>query len=547
MTVLFCFKSRHGLGNARRTVLIARALSEVAPGMRIVLMGQGRPAPLLRGCGFPVVNLPVLDRLPNDALDAAYLSLLKSLVIRISPSIIVEDTYPDPRHLFLEPFRDLPKVLVMSGMTRGSYLERLRQDRHFRHFDRILVARERGDVVGALDLTRATRTVLDHTRVRFCGPVFTLPDAGEVAAAGAAYSPGGDPLVVVSAGAGGDITTQAYPERLFGSMAEVAVRLHRDGVAARVVIVAGPHYRGVEPSTPPNTLLVRFAPDLPALLHAARVAVIRPGSNVLRETLSGPATTIVVPNFSWAEDQRATADLVTGSLPQVMSAAHDDPDQLHELTLAGLSDPLRPPWSEARASSAGVIAAEILATLEERTPARPSCFLYLSGLGTAERRATVERLLPGIPCDGDDPRIRLFSTVPGVEVSPAVLHDDGVRLLLIPAGESADSRHGVNYDPGYGYDLPVWRRAHHPADHGLAVAEVHHLRALQGAPGALAYRLTRLRERTALPAVWIDLRAVADSALPSYTAALAAALAASGCRSASVTEFVDHHVSDQLM
>jgi hypothetical protein len=547
-TVLFCFKGRHGLGHARRTLLIAEELAGLDPALRIVLLSQCRALGLLRRSRFPVINLPVLERLPDDGTEAAYLSLLRALGTRLSPSLVVEDTYPDPRHIFMEPFRDVAKVLVMSGMTRGAYLERLRQEGLLREYDRIVIARDESAVLGSADLTPATRTMLRHSRrIRFCGPVFAYPSAAEIAAASAGYAPDGVPLIVVSAGAGGDVTTEAYPEQLFRSMTEVARRLGDDGVRARVVLVAGPYYRGQPPDPLPGVAFVPFAADLPALLHAARVAVIRPGSNVLRETLSGPASTIIVPNFSWAEDQQATADLITGSEPQVDQAACDDVERLYRLTLAGLGQPARRPWAGAARPASGRAAAEVRAVLRGTPPPRPDLFLLASGLSTPERRGLARRHLPDLPQAGDDPRLLLLDRVPPPRESPTALYERGVRLVLVPDGTAHDPRYGVNYDASYGFDLPVWRRAHRLADHGLLGVGVHHLRALPGQPSALAYRLGRLRELNSLPAIWLDLRAIPADRLPGYTAAVADALAAAGARLASVTDLLDRHVHSQLM
>jgi hypothetical protein len=547
-TVLFCFKGRHGLGHARRMLLIAEETAKLDPALRIVFISQCRSLGMLRRSRFPVINLPVLERLPSDAIEAAYLSFLRALGTLLSPSLVVEDTYPDPRHIFLEPFRDIAKVLVMSGMTRGAYLERLRQDGLLREYDQIVIARDEASVLGAADLTPATRTMLQHSsRIRFCGPVFARPSATEVAAAAAEFAPDGAPLVVVSAGAGGDVTTQAYPERLFRSMTEVARRLMSEQVRARVVLVAGPYYRGSPPASLPNVTFVRFAAELPALLHAARVAVIRPGSNVLRETLSGPASAIMVPNFSWAEDQQATADRITGCEPHVEQAECDNVEQLYLLTRAGLDHPPRRPWAEAVASVPDLIAAQLHAVLRGTPQPLSGLFLLASGLDTPERRGIATRHIPALPRAGDDPRLLLLDRVPPPHQSPAVFYERGVRLVLVPDGASHDPRYGVNYDPGYGFDLPVWCRTYRLSDHGLVGVGVHHLRAAPDQPGAVAYRLGRLREAAGLPAIWLDLRALPTDRLPGYTEAVAAALAAAGVRLASVTEFLDRHVTNQLM
>ncbi|GAA3216465.1 hypothetical protein ACFO1B_15305 [Dactylosporangium siamense] len=543
-TVVFCFKGRHGLGHTRRALLSAEALAAADPSLRVVLVSQCRSIDLLRRTRLPVINLPVLERLPNDAVDAAFLRLLDALGTRLAPALVVEDTYPDPRHLFLAPFRDAAKALLMSGMTSGTYLERIRQDGLLRHYDRILIARDEASVAGIGDLTPPMRTVLGHSaRIRYTGPVYAAPSTDEVAAAAARF--GGGPLVVVNAGAGGDVTTQAFPERLFRSMTEVAARLLDERTDAHVVLVAGPYYAGSRPAALPNVSFVPFAPDLPALLHAARVAVIRPGSNVLRETLSGPASTVIVPNFSWAENQQDTADRLVASVPYVAQATCDDVDALHRLTREGLRHPPRPPWEEARSPAADLVAAQLLEVLRDPVPPVADLFLLAGGLGTAERREVLARHLPGAADADADTRLLLLDRVPAVHLTPALLHERGVRLVAVPDGASHDPRHGVNYDDGYGFDLPVWQRAHRLADHGLASVRVHHHRAVADRPEAVRYRLDRLRHDTALPAVWLDLRAVPTGALPAYAAGVGTAL--SGLTFATVTDLLDRQVSAQLL
>jgi hypothetical protein len=268
---------------------------------------------------------------------------------------------------------------------------------------------------------------------------------------------------------------------------------------------------------------------------------------VLRETLSGPASTIIVPNFSWAEDQEAIADRVIGAVPQVAKAGYEDVDRLYRLTRAGLDQPPRQPWSEATEAATQRVAAELLAVL--RSPARraPNVFLLASGLDTPRRREIVGRHLPTVPHAGDDRRLCLLDCVPPTHESPAVLYARGVRLLLSPHGVSYDPRHGVNYDAGYGFDLPVWRQAHRPVEHGLVTAEVRHIHALPDQPGAVGYQLARLREIEALPALWLDMRALATDRLSGYCATVAAALSTDGARTASVTDLLDRQVAAQLM
>ncbi|GIH26293.1 hypothetical protein Aph01nite_46030 [Acrocarpospora phusangensis] len=595
-TVAFFFKARHGFGHVRRTLLIADALHALEPSAEIFLIGQVRSLLPFRGCPYPVINFPHLHRLPNDAMEASLRKLLNHVIAEIGPSLIVEDTFPDANHLFLPAVREVPKALVLRKLS-GVFFERMRQRGDLRHYDRILVAQDRASFATSGHSPDSLLLAEHSSRFRFFGPVFNRPNPSETAAVARRYGPG--PLVVVAAGAGGDSGDHGYPERLFMTMSAIARRS-----AARFVFVTGPYYGGAEPPALENVTTVSYEPSLAALLHVAKVAVIRPGFNSLHEAVSGPARVILVPGHNTAEDQWGDAHRLSAQ-DGIDVSPLDDADRLEKLVLTGLqATPRVPPptLQPAQRNLAAALLDEIRLHIDPWAKPVHGVFLLAGGLGTPERQAVAAEALPGMPQVGDDvsaydqtisaealpgtPRVAgdatawdqaavadtprvvgharandqvvagvrataprqadpvhpghgsdpgskaLFLDVaPSVDTTPASLHARGVRVLFLPERD--------DYDDQAGPQLRDWLLANPLSGQGVLPVRLHHFHADDTRPGEFRYRLGRLRERTAVPAMYLDLSGVSSAGrLAAYLQEIAAWLAVAGLTPLSLDEYV---------
>lgn len=546
-TVAFFFKARHGFGHARRTLLIADALYALEPAAEVFLIGQVRSLLPLQQTGYRVINFPHLHRLPNDTMEAALRKLLNHVIAEITPSLIVEDTFPDANHLFLPAVREVPKVLVLRKLS-GVFFERMRQRGELQHYDRILVAEDRAGFAAGGHSPDSLLLAEYSSRFRFFGPVFNLPGAADIADATRRY---GTELVVVAAGAGGDSGDQAYPERLFMSMSAVARRFLDRDTAVRFVFVTGPYYSGAAPPELGNVTAVRYESSLAAFLHAAKVAVIRPGFNSLHEAVSGPARVILVPGHNTAEDQWGDSRrLAAQDGIDVSDVA--DVDRLDALVLAALR-------AGARLSPASLVPHQRIlaeALLEEirlhadqaSTPPPGRVFLLAGGLGTPERHAVAAGAFPvmarvGVEVSGYDraegikpaqdrsARALVLDIAPGVETTPASLHTAGIRVLFLPERD--------DYDDQAGPQLRDWLLAHPLAGQGLLAIRLHHFTADDTRPGEFRYRMGRLREQMPVPGMYLDLSGIVSlSRLRAYLQDVAAWLSRAALEPRGLAEFV---------
>jgi predicted glycosyltransferase len=305
--VLFLVKNGSGFGHIRRAMLLSKELAGL--GVPSVVCSQASSLALFGDPGVRVVNFPLLERLKTSAADEVCSALLDSVAARLNPSVLIEDTYPDVRYQSLPSLRGLPRLLVLRRLDPVSF-DHLRLRGDLSHYDHILVTQTPEDFHQEPHSAGSRRLVETSGRFTFVGPVFHRPPPELVPGVRRRFAEPHQPLVVVNAGSGGDQLNDAYADRLFGSAVQLARDARRAGIDGRFVLVLGPYYRGRPISAAENIRVVRFEPDLAALLHAATVAMVRPGHNVVHEATSGPAELVLVPGIPWLEGQQEYAHRV---------------------------------------------------------------------------------------------------------------------------------------------------------------------------------------------------------------------------------------------
>jgi hypothetical protein len=480
-------------------------MREVGGDVRVTIVSQSSSGHVFAGAGHGVLNLPELDRLPSGAHVRGYQRLLEGVTAGLRPDLVVEDTYPDRWFRGLLALRNVPRVLVLRRVDRRG-LDDFHASGHLASFERIVVPHEAEDfwADGHSGVLRALAA--RSGRFQFCGPVFELPRSGDLAEARGRYGAG--PLVVASAGAGGDHFDDAFCDRFFAAAAEVARRFAGAGRPERFVLVLGPYYRGRRPAPAANVVVVDEERRLPALLHLASVVVLRPGYNTLHETLSGPARVVVVPGESWMEDQEAHAARLVRGYDGVAAACLDDVDGLHAEVLAATGrDALRAvPARVAPAQRA--VAAAILGCRPERRPQPPAVLPVVRGC-TPDRALGVCRADGGGVVVGPD-----GSPVPSLRVwaepapPPERLVRDGAAVLLTPTWgpEAAGAGRWLHSYEGGRTGVLCHPLQHAAVDHG---------------PEALTYALARgLRAEPALAVLLEASAADSGSGLPALLAGL---------------------------
>lgn len=293
---LFLVKNGIGYGHIRRVLLLADELARHGE-LRPVVVSQARTLDLLRTSTVPVLNLPLLHRVPSAVGEDAYLDVLDRVVARLGPAVAIEDTYPEQRYGSLDALRGVPRVLLLRRLD-GESFDTLRSRGAFAPYDRVLLAQDDQDVDGEGHSGESLLALRRSDRVLPVGNVHRVPAPGEIETEKRRH---GRPLVVVSGGAGGDQLHDGYGHRLIAGVHRTAASLHAAGHPARFVVVTGPYYAGPDLPALPNLTVHRFTTALPALLAAADVAVIKPGNNALTEALHGGAHLVLVPDASFLE------------------------------------------------------------------------------------------------------------------------------------------------------------------------------------------------------------------------------------------------------
>ena len=505
-------KNGIGFGHIRRALLLAKALA-ASGRCRPIVISQATSLAMYDTANVPVINFPLLDRVPSDVTEDCYVEILEELLRQLDPAVVVEDTYPDPRYTALSSLREVPRVLVMRRLDGASF-DTLRQAGRFAPFDDVVILQTPEEFAAeghsALSLM-ATRS----PAVSFVGNISATPTQADVERARATWSPDSAPLVVVAAGAGGDQMPDGYGDRLFSSCASIAGALHDDGHSARFVLVTGPYYAGRPLPEGPNLSVCQFLPDLAALLGAAHVAILKPGNNGVSEALLGGANLVLVPDISFMEGLGQQSARVVEKYGGAV--CDPEPSQLDDAIRHALGRPLRQRRAVPNTTGMADTVATILARLDPPAPQIPNKQIALV---LAHPDLSPEDLASNLPISllpaaimgrdvtwlsnvpvRDGPPVAFVDTVEPA-TTPQALTDVGVQLLLTPAAEPS---------PG----IVRWLHLA-SATSMLVTAHAYEVQARSCGTAALAHRLTRLLTRTGTTCLHLNLEDLDSDATQKY-------------------------------
>lgn len=530
--ILFLIKNGIGFGHVRRAILVAEAIHRLVPSAEITIICQANSLKLFRNVPFRVINFPLLDRLPNNSTERAFVELLTEVITQLAPSIVIEDTYPDWRYLSMPPIQNIPKVLLIRRLDRYGF-EWFRKEGYFSRYDRIVIGQHQGDFLLADHSPKSKLLIEFSGRFTFSGPIFRYPTREELHRAANLYRPDLNPLVVVNAGAGGDHFNDAYCERLFISMSRVATRFELEERAARFIFVLGPYYGGVEPPPQANVTVVKFEPDFTALLHLARVVVVRPGHNTVYEALSGTAEVIVVPNISYLEDQHSFSDYLRKQYG-VAIADHEDTLGLFHLTDQLLHNPGRThlkvptPGQDSAAQAiikeidydtklshqlrnvssvrAFLLVADtsIECTGKTMTPLQRSCGgpVYFVSKDSSERNIpdldALHHTSPSVgTSDLFSPAV-LLRSISTRSLTPHVLREGGVKVIL------------YTNRCEFGMTAEDWLQHHDITQYGMLQCKLFHFYALPNGLRQFAYVMSKLLPTSGILPLFVDLSLISN-------------------------------------
>ncbi len=419
---LFLVKNGIGYGHIRRALLVAGELARRGE-LRPVVVSQARTLDLLRTSTVPVLNLPLLHRVPSAVGEDAYLDVLERVVERLAPAVAIEDTYPDQRYGSLAALRGVPRVLLLRRLDGDSF-DTLRSRGAFAPYDRILLAQDAKDLDGEGHSGESLLALRRSDRVLPVGNIHGVPTPEQVEAERQHHR---GPLVVVNGGAGGDQLHDGYGHRLLTAVQRTAAGLHAAGHPARFVAVTGPYYAGPPLPTLPNLTVHRFTPALPALLAAADVVVIKPGNNALAEALHGSAHLVLVPDASFLEGTDGNARRVVARYGGTVVDTSGIDGAVRAALALTAPRPERPPHP---AKAIRTAADSITAAARIRPIVRPRevCFLVRTSCATPRLPSWAATIQPLLPTGPPSP-FALAESPPG-GLDPQDVVDRGTELLV---------------------------------------------------------------------------------------------------------------------
>jgi predicted glycosyltransferase len=352
-----------GLGNIRRTLLLAQELIEQYPGAAILLVTGSQMIHSFRiPDGVDYIKLPCLDRIEADRYEPRFLSacsaevkrtrraILENAVLGFAPDLMIVDKRPagvDGELVdTLRALRrlNLPTKLVLG--VRDILDEPERTRRSLRANGSFGIIEEFYDEVWVYGLQSLFDSVREYgfpepvARItRFCGylkrPTVQTSTAND------------EPHVLVTTGGGGD------GGKMIESYLEGLASLPRN-VALRSTVVFGPQ---MSPDSRADLLehfgyladvtFSEFEPDLTRLYAEADIVVSMAGYNTVCELLSASRRAILVPRAEPVQEQLIRARLLAKQgLFEIVEPQDLSPDTLIKKVLAALKPSVvtRPPF-----------------------------------------------------------------------------------------------------------------------------------------------------------------------------------------------------------
>ena len=363
-----------GSGHLRRALSLAEALA--ASGLGTTVATGGPPMPWPAPPGVDIVQLPAAraadDRFaslvddsghpPGDEFWRARAGMLRDLVERRRPAVLVTEMYPFGRRAFrhevmalLDHAAAVSRPLVVSSV-RDVLVDKVRADRW----------QEMRDIA-----VRRFELVLVHGDERLFPFARTFPHAAAIAertvhtgfVLGAMPRPAAEARGCVVVSAGGGAVGRGLIE------AALAARPLTALADRPWLLVAGANlpqadWDALATALPAGVSLVRHRHDLPDLIAAAEVSISQAGYNTVAEGLAGGARMVLVPFDAAGQDEQR---LRASRLAELGLAEMLTTDRLAPETLAAAIDRTaekpRPDASAFRFDGAGRSAAAILARL----------------------------------------------------------------------------------------------------------------------------------------------------------------------------------------
>jgi glycosyltransferase involved in cell wall biosynthesis len=333
-----------GLGHLTRAALLLRALAARDAGLE-ALVGtnaadvaalEGIPAKVLR---LPYTNIDEVRSGGDPTLRDVNLRAFLAAARAFEPDLAVFDTHVPKALLADRALRACARALLLRTLSAPA-AEQFFASGLAQAFDRIVLPAD----FGAPPLPAAAQEPPIAARLSRVGPlVREVPSPQDRARAAERFGLGPRDVVLVAAlGGGGPQVAPAKRALLSDSQAfahalgQALEKLHGMYPGLRLFLQVGPYAEGLP--APPGVTVLRYAPELPALLARADLAICLAGYNTVWEIVRAQVPSLLCAKRSRHESQadRAGALVAAGGAAAVIEAP--DPTRIAELARALLED-----------------------------------------------------------------------------------------------------------------------------------------------------------------------------------------------------------------
>lgn len=300
--VLFLLKNGIGFGHFKRALVIARYLR--AQHIEVFFIAQAKSFDIFKNCGFKVFNFPMVEQAKTNNEQFLFYETLNTLIEKIDPDVILEDTYPDEYYLSLPAVRSRNKILILRRLNSQGILNYIKSGL-FNEYNKIFVLQDKNEFI-AKQVYDLNKRFFKTNKFIFFGDVFDKPKTIPYEIRHT-FCKDKEKLVVVNCGAGGLQIGEDFTKILFKNVLKIVPKIQKKmNDMVKFVVVSGP-YTDIDINKnylkENNVEIIQYFPKLSELFCVSDLNILRPGYNSTMESINGLANTILVPSVSFMEDQ----------------------------------------------------------------------------------------------------------------------------------------------------------------------------------------------------------------------------------------------------
>jgi len=305
--VVYLLQNGIGYGHFRLALTVAKHFDSSL--YEIIFITQARSLQAFKDYPYRVFNFPMFHTLKSNNETALFYSLLDSLLEKLAPVAVIEDTYPDNFYQNLPSLQYVPRILIVNRLAVSEF-----EEYYFggivSYYDKVIVLRDKDSYSSLFNSWEVRNFIRFSDKIVSFGDVFSEPDDTTRILIRNKYNMDEfEKTMVVSCGAGGWHIGDNICRTIISRVMAIAEEIISKGRHLQLVILTGP-YSGylldelvASLRFPENIRIITTETYADALFAEADVTILRPGYNSTLEALAGKSSVILLPGISYMEEQ----------------------------------------------------------------------------------------------------------------------------------------------------------------------------------------------------------------------------------------------------